>query len=151
MSASGTLGQRQDPISAFRFHLEVDGILLGGFSEVSGVELEVELEPYEEGGVNHFIHQLPKATRHSNLVLTRGVLLDRTVFWDWFRLVQHGSIERRNGRIVLIDGQGVESGYFRFVEAYPVRLRMSELNAASDGVLTETLELAHNGLDRGIT
>ena len=45
-------GERADPYRGFRFRMEIDGIAVAHFSEVSGIQAETETEPYEEGGVN---------------------------------------------------------------------------------------------------
>lgn len=145
---TGGIPARRDPMLGFRFQVEVDGLLVGGFSEVRGVELNIEVDDYHEGGVNHFVHRLPKAARMSNLVLTRGVIVTDSILWDWFEHIRQGKIERRSGRVVLLDATFEEEDHFRFLDAFPVRIQVADLNATSDAVLTEALELAHNGIVR---
>lgn len=146
---SSAPGFRKDPYAAFRFHVEIDGILAGGFSQVSGIELELQVESYEEGGVNHFTHHLVKSMRFPNLVLTRGLLPKHGIWWDWMEQVRQGRIERRSGRLIVFDAQHEgEHDYFSFTGACPVRLRMSDLDASSNTVATEALELAHHGILR---
>ena len=62
-------GQRIDPYLSIRFLLEIKGLIVGGFSEVSGLQVEVETEDYQEGGVNGFVRKFPKSTKYPNLVL----------------------------------------------------------------------------------
>ena len=62
-----------EPFLAFNFAVEIEGLLVGGFSEVSGLESTIEVEEYREGGVNGFVHKLPGATTHANLVLRHGL------------------------------------------------------------------------------
>ena len=47
------------PYLTFNFAVEIEGLLVGGFTEVSGLESEIEVEEYREGGVNGFVHKLP--------------------------------------------------------------------------------------------
>ena len=53
--------ERTDPYRGFRFKLELGGIISGGFSEVSGLSVETEVESRKEGGENNFEYKLPFA------------------------------------------------------------------------------------------
>jgi hypothetical protein len=52
-----------EPSNTGQFLLEVDGVEIGRFSRVSGLELEVAVEEYVEGGQNAYAHQFPGAMR----------------------------------------------------------------------------------------
>ena len=140
-----TTGERENPYLDFRFTVELDGLIVGGFSEVEGLEIEVETEEYEEGGVNHFTHTLPTRVSYPNLVLRRGVT-DSEAFWSWMTESVHGPAERKTGRIILLDSTGREVKGWEFLEAYPVRWGGPEFAADQGNVAIETLEIAHNGL-----
>ena len=142
------MGKRKDPYLSFRFSVEIGGLIVGGFSEVSGLQVETETEDYQEGGVNGFVHKLPKTTRHQNLVLKRG-LTDSDVLWNWHQNTVNGKIERKNGSIILIDLEGNETWRWAFTDAYPVKWAGPEFRADSDGVAIEAIELAHNGIRKG--
>jgi hypothetical protein len=48
---------RRNEISApLRFEVELDGLFVGGFTEVTGLNSEIELVPYSEGGLNDYVH-----------------------------------------------------------------------------------------------
>ena len=143
------LGARTDPYSAFNFLVEIDGLVVGGFSEVTGLQVEIEVHDYREGGLNDYIHRLAGPARYpTNLVLKRGVV-DTDTLWSWQRDVTQGIIERRDGSIVLLDDTRQEVVRWNFTGAYPVRWNGPELRAGSSAVAIETLELAHHGLSRG--
>ena len=65
LNAASSLGfealgiRPRDPYQGFNFLIEIEGLLTGGFSEVTGLESEIEVEEYREGGLNQYIHQLP--------------------------------------------------------------------------------------------
>lgn len=142
------LSDRTDPYLTFRFLIEIEGLVLGGFTEVSGLQIEVETEDYREGGLNEYIHKLAGPTRYpSNLVLKRG-LTDIETLWGWHQEVTRGFIRRKNGSIVLRDVVGEERWRWNFVQAYPVRWVGPELRAGTAEVAVETLELVHRGLTR---
>lgn len=142
---------RVDPYAGFRFLVEIDSLVVAGFSEVSGLELEMGTEEYQEGGVNHFTHRLPGRFSHPSLVLKRGLSTSREL-WDWIQTtvqnVENGTVTRRNVRVVVLDSEGGEARGWEFLRAYPVKWTGPELGADQTGVSIETLELVHEGLSR---
>lgn len=144
--ASSLLGVRFDPYTSFNFFVEIEGLLVGGFSEVTGLAVETEVEDYREGGLNEYVHKLPGPTRYpSNLILKHG-LADIESLWSWHQDVVQGTIERKNGTIYLLDRQRIPAMWWNFVEAYPVKWSGPELRADSNAVAVETIELVHRGI-----
>ena len=143
------LGSRTDVFMAFNFLVEIEGLVAGGFSEVSGLQAEIETQDYREGGLNSFIHRLPGPVRYpANLTLRRG-LTDADTLWSWFQEVAEGIIRRRNGSIVLLDGAGEERWRWNFIGAYPARWTGPDLQAGTATVAAESVELVHRGIVRG--
>jgi phage tail-like protein len=143
-----SLGIRNDPYLAFGFLVEVEGLLVGGFSEVSGLQVETVVETYREGGVNEYEHKLAGATRYpSNLILRHGVT-DIGTLWAWHRDITQGVVERKNGTVYLLDQQRRPVMWWDFLEAYPVRWTGPELRADSNTVAVEAIELVHRGLSK---
>jgi phage tail-like protein len=137
-----------DPITAFKFLIELDGLVVGGFSEVTGISAEIEAEEYREGGVNEYIHKLPKITKYPNIILKRG-LTDSDLLWKWHRETVAGKIKRKNGSIILLNYAGNEKWRWNFFQAYPVKWNGPDLKADTGAVAVEILELAHNGITKG--
>lgn len=142
------LDARRDPYLAFNFLVEIEGLVVGGFTEVGGLEIETVFEDYREGGQNEYVHRLPGPTRYpSNLTLRRGIT-DVATLWSWHQDVAAGRIERRNGTVYLLDTQGQPSIWWNFREAFPVRWSGPSLRGESNAIAVETIELAHRGLSR---
>lgn len=140
------LGDRKDPISGFNFAVEISGLIVAGFSEVSGLQAEIEVQEYREGGVNGYIHKLAGPARYpSNLILRKGIA-DSTELWSWYREVSRGTIRRKPLDVVLFDSNRDEKRRWKFQNAYPVKWLGPDLKAASSDVAVEVLELAHEGL-----
>ncbi|MBX3306649.1 MAG: phage tail protein [Nitrospira sp.] len=126
-----------------------------GFAEVSGLNSEIEIEEYREGGRNIGPRRFPRWGRFPNIVLRRGVTKD-TVLWDWWADVITHSFTlqttrpplRRSG-IILLDGldHKTVAAWF-FSNALPERLTGPGLNARANEIAIETLELSHEGLLR---
>ncbi|MBM3235943.1 phage tail protein [Candidatus Poribacteria bacterium] len=138
---------RNDPYLSYRFRIEIDGIISGGFAECSGIQAETEYEEYREGGVNDYVHRLPKVTKYPNLTFKRGIT-DSEKLWDWYQNVVMGKIERKNGAIILLDSEGNEKWRWNFKGAYPVKWTGPDLKADSNAVAFETLELTHTGITK---
>jgi len=141
-------GGRTDPYMGFNFLVEIEGLVIGGFSDVSGLQVATDVLDFQEGGQNEYVHKLPGPTRYpSNLVLKRG-LTDIQTLWTWHQEVISGSIVRRNGTVYLLDRQGQQAMWWNFKEACPVKWSGPDLKAESNTVAMESIELVHRGLSR---
>lgn len=143
------LGGRRDPYLDYNFAVEIEGLVAGGFSEVSGLQTEIEVQEYREGGVNQYIHKRAGPAKYpSNLVLKKGVTDVRTL-WEWYWDVAQGTVERKNVSVLLLDSTGQEKLRWNFEQAYPVKWVGPDLKGSSSEVAVEAVELAHSGLAKG--
>jgi phage tail-like protein len=147
-AATGLLGIRNDPYMGFNFLVEIEGMIVGGFSEVTGLAVETEVEEYREGGLNAYVHKLAGPTRYSaNLVLKRG-LTDIETLWSWHQDVVKGKVKRKNGSIYLLDARRLPAMWWNFADAYPVKWSGPDFRAEQGAVATETVELVHRGIEK---
>jgi phage tail-like protein len=137
----------EDPYGVFNFVVEIDHAEIGGFSEVTGLQVETETETYREGGNNLYEHKLAKITKYSNLVLKRGII-DSVQLWKMHQDVINGRIEKSSVTVILRDNAKKEKWRWAFKDAYPVKWSATDLNATSSTVVVETLEFAHNGIQK---
>jgi phage tail-like protein len=137
---------RPDPFRLFRFVVEIDGTEAGGFQTIGGIERQTKVEPYREGGVNDYEHQLAVGTTYPALVLKRG--LADVSLWDWHQDVIAGTIRRRTVSVLLLDDSGDEAWRWICARAYPAKWTGAELDAMSAAVATESVELVHHGITR---
>jgi phage tail-like protein len=140
-------GQRVDPYGNFNFLLEIEGIARATFAEVTGGDSTVDVTEYREGGDNTTPRKLPGQTKHANLVLRWGTTHDLEL-WNWHRDVVRGTVVRRNGSIVGLDRRNEEVARWNFVSAWPAKYDMPDFNAEGNDVAVESLELAHEGIER---
>ena len=137
-----------DVHTARRFYVEIEGHPQAVFTEVSGLQVEMQVMEYQEGGNNGFIHRLPGPTKISNLVLKRG-LTTSNEFFKWCMDVTTRTVSRRHVSVLLYDTQGQEVVRWNFHNAYPVKWVGPQFTATSQATAIETLELAHDGLELG--
>jgi phage tail-like protein len=134
-----------DPFLAFRFSVEVDQQVIAGFSEVTGLSFETEVETFREGGVNEHEWQIAGPTKFpSRLVLKRG-LTRSDALWSWYQDVMGGSIRRKQLAILMMDSAGDECRRWLFLEACPVKWTGPEFRANSADIAFESVELVHRG------
>lgn len=138
---------RPDPFLNFNFLVEIDGITRAAFHEVNGFDSTIDVIEHREGGDNTTPRKLPGMTKHSNIVLKWG-LADDTQLYQWHRDAVRGNVQRRNGSIVLLDRRGQEVARWNFVRAWPTRWDGPDFTAEGNDVAIETLELAHEGVER---
>lgn len=139
--------KRVDPYVNYNFLVEIDGITRAAFQECNGFDSTIDVIEHREGGENTTPRKLPGMTKYSNLVLKRGVTDDKQLY-DWHRQAIKGNLDRRNGSIVLLDRAGQEVSRWNFVRAWPSKWDGPDLNAEGNDVAVETLELAHEGVER---
>lgn len=141
-------GTRTDPYMGFSFVVELGGVVVAGFTEVTGLQVEVEIQEYREGGLNEYMHKRVGPTRYpSNLVLKHGIT-DKREVWMWYQDGRRGVDlpKRKDGSIILLDSKGSEVWRWNFKKAYPVRWNGPDLRANTAEVAVETLELVHQGI-----
>lgn len=77
------LGIENDPAPAWKFYVEILGVIVGEFTAVSGLSVTREFERIKEGGTNDFQHVLPGKLSHGDVTLSRGITYSREL-WRWF-------------------------------------------------------------------
>jgi len=146
-SASRFTNPRLDPYQSTHFIVEIEGLLAGGFSQCSGLQVQIEGHEYREGGVNDFVHRFAGRTTHPPLLLKHGMSpLDG--LWNWHQDTVSGVIKRRNGTIYLLDQQRLPVMWWDFQEGLPMKWTGPELSADHAAVAFESIEIVHHGLSR---
>lgn len=140
-------GDITDPYLNYNFLVELDGIARAAFQECSGFDSTIDVVEHREGGENTTVRKLPGMTKYSNISLKWG-MTDDTDLYDWHRRVVEGKIERKNGSIVVLDREGKEVARWNFFRAWPTKWDGPDFNAEGNDVAIETLELAHEGVQR---
>lgn len=144
------LTERVDPVAELRFGVEIEGLVVGWFTECSGLSIEREVHPYKEGGLSAYVHQLPGRVKSADITLKQG-LADRAL-WQWFRQGLHDlQVERRNVSVILYGVDQAESDRWDLTDAFPLKWSGPDLKADNNQVAVEALTIAQGGhaaLDR---
>jgi phage tail-like protein len=120
-------------------------VKLGFFTQVTGFSSQVDVLEYAEGGQNTFVHRLPSRVKQGNITLKRGVISNDKALTDWYTktVVQAQPVTLV---VTLTDTADKPIRTWSFRNAYPVKWTGGDLNAGGTEFLTETLEIAHNGM-----
>ncbi len=138
---------RIDPIPASRFTVRFDSLQPVGFSDCTGLTLETEVQDYHEGGLNTHSWKFVTRSKQGNLTLKRGIV--DTVMWNWYLAITRGASQFRNGTITVQDPSGSNDFIeFQVLQAFPVKWVGPDLSAGQNNLAVETLEFAHQGLQR---
>src|SRR4051795_13272128 len=133
-------GQR---ITAATFLFEVDGVEIGRFMEVSGLEVNVAVEDLEEGGENSYVHKLPGRMTWPNISLKRGVTQNDALL-TWLNkssgeqfAANSNKLTRSTAAITLIGAGGKRLRAWNFDGAYPIKWRGPTFAAESNDMAVE--------------
>lgn len=138
-----------DPFVNFNFLVETGGVLAAGFSEITGMNGEVQAVEYREGrDPQSNTRKLSGLSKYGNVTLKRGVVLDQD-FFKWFKTGVDGDILRLDISILLLDEQRQEKVRYNLTNAWPVKFMAPDLKAAANEIAVNSLELAHEGLRIG--
>lgn len=141
------MADRNDPYGQFNFLVNIDGIVVAGFSEVSGLTTDTNIIEYREGSENVLtVRKLPGLMKYNNIVLKRGWTADNKL-WTWRKTVIDGQIQRLTGSIVLLDDSRTPALTWNFTAGWPSKWEGPALNAKTSEVAIETLEITHESLE----
>jgi len=133
----------QTSIAVAAFSVEVLGRTLGTFGSIKGLEAQVDVLEYREGGINDLVHRLPGQLTYPNVVLAGG-LTTRAVE-EWFAETRLGAA-RHTMNVTFLDRDGDTIRAWSFADAFPIRWTGPVLSAGGTDVAGEELEVAHAGM-----
>ena len=152
---------RHDPLPSFNFYIvlieDPDSPLkmvtqrfaefvLGGFTEATGLESEIQVQEYNAGGVNDRVYRFPSRAAYPNITLSRGVGFSEDLYL-WHESFLKGEGKRRNGLIFLANESREPIKAWTFESGIPVKWSGPALNATNSAAAIEKLEIAHEKLE----
>lgn len=150
--------QRTNPFGAFNFKLDFEGpsgveesLDSVGFMECTGLDSETAPMEYRDSLIpersgkdgSSYTRKLPGMERYPNVVLRRG-LTGSAALWKWRKLVRDGKPweeVKANVIVKLQNEQHSEVMTWRLEDAWPCKLSGPTLNARTNEIAVETLEL----------
>jgi phage tail-like protein len=141
-------GQR---VTAATFLVEVDGVQIGSFMEISGLEVSVETEDIQEGGQNSFVHKMPGRMTWPDITLKRGITqTDGLLKWlnksSGEQFAANGNkLTRSTAAITLMGPGGERLRAWEFDGAFPIKWTGPSFAVSSNDMAVEELVITHHG------
>ena len=141
----------RDALHARNFTLEIDGVQIAQFSEVSGITSEVEVTQIKENTPDgkYVLQQVMGAPKAPQFTIKRFLNASDDL-WKWHKSAREGDLKgaRKNGAITANDFAGKEVARWSFTDAWCSKLTTSALKAGSNEVATEEATVVAHELSR---
>jgi phage tail-like protein len=142
----------KNPYSAFNFLVEIDGVQIAAFQEVTGLDSENTPIEYREGAdpINT-VRKLVGIEKYPNVTCKRGIT-GSTDLWNWRKEVRDGGTAFPPTRSVVIKLQDEQHSLtpvyqWTLTNAWCCKLTGPSLNAKGNEIAIETMELAYERID----
>lgn len=134
------------PVTVFHYQVEWGGSRIG-FTEVSGLTVELQTIDYREGNAKEYqVTKMPGIPQYSNITLKRGMFRADNEFFQWLNTVSLNQIERRDLTISLLNEDHDPIVVWKIKEAFPCKVEGPSLNSTGNEVAVESIEICHEGL-----
>jgi len=139
-----TTRPRRDPYRQFNFVVEINGVALGGFAEVTGLNTDINAVDDRAGrAAPPGVRALPGLRKQAHITLQRGAA-NRQALFEWHA---NDAANRRGATIVLLDAAHQPAARWHLANAWISKIVGPSLNATGNDVAIESLELTHEGIE----
>lgn len=145
------------PPVGFYFTVSVSGISNASdasFQEVSGLNAEMGMEEIAEGGENRFKYRVPTPPKYGNLVLKRGMVAPNSDLATWcLTTISSGLSQKMTLKTItvkLLDSSGKVLSSWDFLNAWPVKVNISDLKSQENAIVVETMEFAYTYFTKSV-
>ncbi len=127
----------------------------GAFQECGGLEIEMDVQEYQEGGRNNGVIRRVGRGKYAPLVLKRGMFHGTTDtaqangdLWSWMQDILDGvrPVPRYDGLVYVMSADGNVRATWSFDRGLPSKIKGPELNGKSGEIAIEELTIQHEGL-----
>ena len=128
--------------------MEIEGITRAAFHEASGFDSSIDVIEHREGGGEHYQRETTGTRQYSNITLKRGITDDHEACTTGiFKASKVTSVDAAGPSSCWI-ARGSAKVRWNFFEAWPRKWTGPSLNSEGNDVAIETLELAHERIER---
>jgi phage tail-like protein len=149
--AAAPPGGPDDALTAARFELTIDGHSLAVFSELAGISSSVDIDDVrlEKKRKQKVLKKLPGKRTPPTVTLRRGMTRNIELA-AWHELVILGDVgaARKNVSLTMYNTKGDPVARYHLTNAWPSKLEIDALKAGASSVLTETVTLTAEFMQR---
>jgi len=141
------------PYKKYNYRLEIDGIDMAAFSEVSGFDATIDVIEYREGTETiNSPRKMPGLTKYGNVTLKWG-MSENMSFYEWVTGITDGTKAAAEDRVVdiniyLQDDAHNDIASWELINAWPSKYTAPDFNASSSEVAFESVEIVYEEMHR---
>jgi phage tail-like protein len=139
-----------DAITAARFAIVINGYEIASFSELQGINAEVEPVTYLESSDQAVVHnKLLGKVKPPQVTLKRG-MNGSLELWAWHEQVRKGIMDaaRRSCSLTMYNAEGKAVAKYWLEKAWPSKIEIGAMKAGATTVVYETVTLTCEQLQR---
>ena len=139
-----------EPITASRFSITIDGYEIAAFSALKGITTEVKpVQHMESTDKELILKKVPGAPDPAVVELERAKTADMAL-WAWHEAVLQGDIiaARKSCSLVMYGTDGKPVARYHMENAWPSMVKIGALKAGANDVLMETVTIVCEHLQR---
>ena len=144
-------GLPTDALASYHFSIEIDGVTVAQFQEVSGLTTEIDVIELKENTRDgkYIVHKLPGNRKPPTITLKRAKSQSMDIM-NWHQQIYNGNVAgaRKNGSVVLYSYDHTEVGRYNFINAWPSKVSMSTLKSSGNEILMEEVTIVCEELER---
>lgn len=134
------------PLVPFSFQVKWDDAEFI-FQEITGLSSETQVIEYRDGSSKVFSTvKMPGIQKFGNVTLKKGMFLGDKALWDKYNLITMNTNKRSTITISLLDEKNEVTMSWTLVNAFPIRITVTDMKSDGNEVAVESLEIAHEGL-----
>ncbi|HEY5663233.1 MAG TPA: phage tail protein [Ilumatobacter sp.] len=143
-------GKDERALISSKFTVTFKQVASGIFTEVSGLSIDIEevQSTYVTPDGKTVTRWGPGTVKYSTLTLKREFNPSNKEFWDWHDKMCKGAAEWSDGGITLHTLDGSAADAWNVYNAWPSKWSVGDLDAGTDDVLIEEIELQIEFLER---
>jgi phage tail-like protein len=130
-------------IATNSFAVDIEGLgVVSNIRSISGLIGDTEVVEYQDGE-DQILRKRPGRTKYSNIVIKRNYVSSANdPIYLWRKSIVAGSVQRKNGSVIIYNQSGVEIGRYNFTNAWPCNWKGPDLENSKAAPLTEEIVLA---------
>lgn len=142
------MSETQYPLPAYHFSVSWKDNETIAFAEVTGLNVSTEVIEYRDGESKKMSPlKMPGMQKYTDISLKRGSLKSDNSFFEWWNTAALNTVERRTVTISLLNEKHEPVITWKVQNAFPIKVDGGSLNAKTNEVLMESIDLAHEGLE----
>jgi phage tail-like protein len=117
------------------------------FQEVTGLTSETQIIEYRGGSSKVYSTvKMPGIQKFNNITFKKGTFQADTQMWDIYGGIHMNTFKRTTVTISLLDESNAVAMSWKLVNAFPVKLTVTDMKSDANEAAVESMEVAHEGL-----